>query len=50
MQHRLRSVLDEAANAPEYAKFSLLPSRWSMSSIFVPLLRARSWMRFARMS
>ncbi len=36
---------------PEYAKFSLLPSRWSISSIFVPLLRNdSSRMRLARMS
>ena len=36
---------------PEYAKFSLLPSRWSINSILVPLLRNdNSRMRLARMS
>ncbi len=36
---------------PEYAKFSVLPSRWSINSIFVPLLRNESSrMRLARMS
>ena len=36
---------------PEYAKFSLLPSRWSTSSILVPLFRNESSrMRLARMS
>ena len=36
---------------PEYAKFSLLPSRWSISSILVPLLRNdSSRIRLARMS
>ncbi len=36
---------------PEYAKFSLLPSRWSTSSILTPLFRNdSSRIRFARIS